>query len=46
MSVLQSLQDDSKNESLLDLNHRLQQQLSQEKADLQLESEELNILIR
>ncbi|XP_009576267.1 PREDICTED: UPF0378 protein KIAA0100-like, partial [Fulmarus glacialis] len=45
-SNVKSLQDDSKNESLLDLNHRLQQQLSQEKADLQLESEELNILIR
>lgn len=46
MSLLQSLQDDSKNETLLELNHRLQQQLSQEKSDLQLESEELNILIR
>ncbi|PKU30493.1 hypothetical protein llap_19203 [Limosa lapponica baueri] len=45
-SNVKSLQDDSKNENLLDLNHRLQQQLSQEKADLQLESEELNILIR
>lgn len=45
-SNVKSLQDDSKNESLLDLNHKLQQQLSQEKADLQLESEELNILIR
>ncbi|KAJ7405898.1 protein KIAA0100 [Pitangus sulphuratus] len=45
-SNVKSLKDDSKNEILLDLNHRLQQQLSQEKADLQLESEELNILIR
>ncbi|XP_074413101.1 bridge-like lipid transfer protein family member 2 [Zonotrichia albicollis] len=45
-SNMKSLKDDSKNEVLLDLNHRLQQQLSQEKADLQLESEELNILIR
>ncbi|XP_027718336.1 protein KIAA0100 homolog [Vombatus ursinus] len=41
-SIMKSLQDDSKNENLLDLN----QKLSQEKADLQLESEELNILIR
>lgn len=46
LSPIQSLQDDSKNESLLDLNQKLQQQLSQEKATLQLESEELNILIR
>ncbi|KYO37174.1 protein KIAA0100-like [Alligator mississippiensis] len=45
-SIMKSLQDDSKNESLLDLNQKLQQQLSQEKATLQLESEELNILIR
>jgi hypothetical protein len=40
------LQDDSKNENLLDLNQKLQLQLNQEKANLQLESEELNILIR
>ncbi|XP_019400878.1 PREDICTED: protein KIAA0100 homolog [Crocodylus porosus] len=45
-SIMKSLQDDGKNESLLDLNQKLQQQLSQEKATLQLESEELNILIR
>lgn len=44
--VPQSLQDDSKNENLLELNQKLQLQLSQEKAALQLESEELNILIR
>ncbi|XP_068945900.1 bridge-like lipid transfer protein family member 2 isoform X2 [Petaurus breviceps papuanus] len=41
-SIMKSLQDDSKNDNLLELN----QKLSQEKADLQLESEELNILIR
>uniref|UniRef100_F6PFS8 Bridge-like lipid transfer protein family member 2 n=1 Tax=Ornithorhynchus anatinus TaxID=9258 RepID=F6PFS8_ORNAN len=45
-SIMKSLQDDGKNENLLDLNQKLQMQLSQEKADLQLESEELNILIR
>ncbi|XP_067422042.1 bridge-like lipid transfer protein family member 2 isoform X1 [Emydura macquarii macquarii] len=45
-SVMKSLQDDSKNENLLELNQKLQLQLSQEKAALQLESEELNILIR
>nr|XP_048680323.1 protein KIAA0100 homolog isoform X1 [Caretta caretta] len=45
-SIMKSLQDDSKNENLLELNQKLQLQLSQEKADLQLESEELNILIR
>ncbi|XP_038614966.1 protein KIAA0100 homolog isoform X2 [Tachyglossus aculeatus] len=45
-SIMKSLQDDSKNENLLDLNQKLQMQLSREKADLQLESEELNILIR
>ncbi|XP_075760621.1 bridge-like lipid transfer protein family member 2 [Pelodiscus sinensis] len=45
-SVVKSLQDDSKNENLLELNQKLQLQLSREKADLQLESEELNILIR
>ena len=45
-SIMKSLQDDSKNENLLDLNQKLQLQLNQEKANLQLESEELNILIR
>lgn len=45
-SVLKSLQDDGRNEGLLDHNQKLQQQLSQEKAELQQESEELNILIR
>uniref|UniRef100_A0A8C0GPD0 Bridge-like lipid transfer protein family member 2 n=1 Tax=Chelonoidis abingdonii TaxID=106734 RepID=A0A8C0GPD0_CHEAB len=45
-SIMKSLQDDSKNENLLELNQKLQLQLSQEKASLQLESEELNILIR
>ncbi|GAB1296519.1 Protein KIAA0100 [Apodemus speciosus] len=40
------MKDDSKNENLLDLNQKLQLQLNQEKANLQLESEELNILIR
>uniref|UniRef100_A0A5F9DT06 Bridge-like lipid transfer protein family member 2 n=1 Tax=Oryctolagus cuniculus TaxID=9986 RepID=A0A5F9DT06_RABIT len=45
-SIMKSLQDDSKNENLLDLNQKLQLQLNQEKATLQLESEELNILIR
>ncbi|XP_019836787.1 bridge-like lipid transfer protein family member 2 isoform X1 [Bos indicus] len=45
-SIMKSLQDDSKNENLLDLNLKLQLQLNQEKANLQLESEELNILIR
>ncbi|XP_044528771.1 protein KIAA0100 homolog isoform X1 [Gracilinanus agilis] len=45
-SIMKALQDDSKNENLLDQNQKLQMQLSKEKADLQLESEELNILIR
>nr|XP_023411892.1 protein KIAA0100 homolog [Loxodonta africana] len=45
-SIMKSLQDDSKNENLLDMNQKLQLQLNQEKANLQLESEELNILIR
>ncbi|KAM3856347.1 bridge-like lipid transfer protein family member 2 isoform 1-T1 [Vipera latastei] len=45
-SVLKSLQDDGRNEALLDHNQKLQQQLSQEKATLQQESEDLNILIR
>nr|XP_060612641.1 bridge-like lipid transfer protein family member 2 [Anolis sagrei ordinatus] len=45
-SVLKSLQDDGRNEALLDHNQRLQQQLSREKSELQQESEELNILIR
>ncbi|ELV12096.1 hypothetical protein TREES_T100003578 [Tupaia chinensis] len=45
-SVMKSLQDDSKNENLLELNQKLQLQLNQGKANLQLESEELNILIR
>ncbi|KAJ7309074.1 hypothetical protein JRQ81_008371 [Phrynocephalus forsythii] len=44
-SVLKSLQDDGRNEALLDHNQKLQQQLSREKAELQQESEELNILI-
>lgn len=42
----QSLQDDGRNETLLEQNQKLQQQLSREKAELQQESEELNILIR
>lgn len=42
----QSLQDDGRNEALLEHNQKLQQQLSQEKATLQQESEDLNILIR
>ncbi|XP_061460928.1 bridge-like lipid transfer protein family member 2 [Rhineura floridana] len=45
-SVMKSLQDDGRNESLLDHNQKLQEQLSREKAELQQESEELNILIR
>ncbi|XP_063002776.1 bridge-like lipid transfer protein family member 2 [Elgaria multicarinata webbii] len=45
-SVMKSLQDDSRNEALLDHNQKLQQQLSREKTELQQESEELNILIR
>uniref|UniRef100_A0A8D2IHG0 KIAA0100 n=1 Tax=Varanus komodoensis TaxID=61221 RepID=A0A8D2IHG0_VARKO len=45
-SVLKALQDDGRNEGLLEHNQRLQQQLSREKAELQQESEELNILIR
>ncbi|NXF21583.1 K0100 protein, partial [Rhodinocichla rosea] len=45
-SNMKSLKDDSKNEVLLGGGHRLQQQLSQEKADGGVESEELNILIR
>uniref|UniRef100_A0ABM5ENS6 Bridge-like lipid transfer protein family member 2 n=1 Tax=Pogona vitticeps TaxID=103695 RepID=A0ABM5ENS6_9SAUR len=45
-TVLKSLQDDGRNEGLLDHNQKLQQQLSREKAELQQESEELNILIR
>ncbi|XP_058019903.1 bridge-like lipid transfer protein family member 2 [Ahaetulla prasina] len=45
-SVMKSLQDDGRNESLLEHNQKLQQQLSQEKATLQQESEDLNILIR
>ncbi|XP_070591591.1 bridge-like lipid transfer protein family member 2 [Erythrolamprus reginae] len=45
-SVMKSLQDDGRNESLLEHNQKLQQQLSQEKASLQQESEDLNILIR
>ncbi|XP_042298610.1 protein KIAA0100 homolog [Sceloporus undulatus] len=45
-SVLKSLQDDGRNEALLDHNQKLQQQLSREKSELQQESEELNILIR
>uniref|UniRef100_A0A670Z656 Bridge-like lipid transfer protein family member 2 n=1 Tax=Pseudonaja textilis TaxID=8673 RepID=A0A670Z656_PSETE len=44
-SVMKSLQDDGRNESLLEHNQKLQQQLSQEKATLQQESEDLNILI-
>ncbi|XP_053131385.1 bridge-like lipid transfer protein family member 2 isoform X2 [Hemicordylus capensis] len=45
-AVMKSLQDDGRNESLLDHNQKLQLQLSREKAELQQESEELNILIR
>ncbi|KAM6464675.1 bridge-like lipid transfer protein family member 2 isoform 2-T2 [Liasis olivaceus] len=45
-SVMKSLQDDGRNEALLEHNQKLQQQLSQEKATLQQESEDLNILIR
>ncbi|XP_063151468.1 bridge-like lipid transfer protein family member 2 [Candoia aspera] len=45
-SVVKSLQDDGRNEALLEHNQKLQQQLSQEKATLQQESEDLNILIR
>ncbi|XP_064424989.1 bridge-like lipid transfer protein family member 2 [Latimeria chalumnae] len=45
-SIMKSLQDESKNETLLEMNQKLQKQLNQEKANLQLKSEELNILIR
>ncbi|XP_043910335.1 protein KIAA0100 homolog [Protopterus annectens] len=45
-STMKSLQDESKNEALLEMNQKLQQQLDQEKIDLQNKSEELNILIR
>ncbi|XP_030077940.1 bridge-like lipid transfer protein family member 2 isoform X1 [Microcaecilia unicolor] len=45
-SIMKSLLDESKNEILLDMNQKLQAQLSQEKSDLQQKSEELNILIR
>ncbi|XP_029466864.1 protein KIAA0100 homolog isoform X2 [Rhinatrema bivittatum] len=45
-SIMKSLLDESKNEVLLDMNQKLQSQLSQEKSDLQQKSEELNILIR
>ncbi|XP_042194719.1 protein KIAA0100 [Callorhinchus milii] len=44
--IVKSLQDDIKNESLLEQNQRHQTQLNQEKAALQAKSEELNILIR
>ncbi|XP_077167893.1 bridge-like lipid transfer protein family member 2 [Paroedura picta] len=45
-SNMKSLQGDGRNEALLEANQQLQQQLSREKAELQRESEELNILIR
>ncbi|XP_078536235.1 bridge-like lipid transfer protein family member 2 [Lissotriton helveticus] len=45
-SIMKSLQDESKNDTLHDIHQKLQAQLSQEKADMQQKSEELNILIR
>ncbi|XP_069082287.1 bridge-like lipid transfer protein family member 2 isoform X2 [Pleurodeles waltl] len=45
-SIMKSLQDESKNDTLQDIHQKLQAQLSQEKADMQQKSEELNILIR
>ncbi|MED6271525.1 hypothetical protein CHARACLAT_021157, partial [Characodon lateralis] len=38
--------DDANNEELIDINMQLQNQLNQEKNDMQMKSEELNILIR
>ncbi|XP_041097296.1 protein KIAA0100-like isoform X2 [Polyodon spathula] len=45
-SNMRSLQDESRNEELSDINLKLQNQLNQEKTDMQMKSEELNILIR
>ncbi|XP_039613175.1 protein KIAA0100-like isoform X1 [Polypterus senegalus] len=45
-SNMRSFQDEGKNEDLSDVNQKLQNQLNQEKMDLQMKSEELNILIR
>lgn len=43
---LQSQLEELRGDELSDINIRLQNQLNQEKTDLQMKSEELNILIR
>uniref|UniRef100_W5MG12 Bridge-like lipid transfer protein family member 2 n=1 Tax=Lepisosteus oculatus TaxID=7918 RepID=W5MG12_LEPOC len=45
-SLLNSQQDEVRNDELSDINRKLQDQLNQEKVDMQMKSEELNILIR
>lgn len=42
----QSQSEDLRGDELMDINLKLQNQLNQEKTDLQMKSEELNILIR
>ncbi|XP_066552297.1 bridge-like lipid transfer protein family member 2 isoform X2 [Amia ocellicauda] len=45
-SNMRFLQDEVRTEELSDINLKLQNQLNQEKTDMQMKSEELNILIR
>ncbi|XP_069040535.1 bridge-like lipid transfer protein family member 2 isoform X1 [Lepisosteus oculatus] len=45
-SNMRSQQDEVRNDELSDINRKLQDQLNQEKVDMQMKSEELNILIR
>lgn len=46
LGLLQSQPEELRGDELSDINLRLQNQLNQEKTDLQMKSEELNILIR
>lgn len=43
---IQSQSEEFRGDELSDINLRLQDQLNQEKTDMQMKSEELNILIR
>ncbi|KAJ8280796.1 hypothetical protein GJAV_G00059060 [Gymnothorax javanicus] len=45
-SNMRSQCEDHRGDELMDINQKLQNQLNQEKTDLQMKSEELNILIR
>lgn len=43
---MQALPEEFSGDELMEINTRLQNQLNQEKNDMQMKSEELNILIR